>query len=132
MRAALRLNRAVAFVLVFVAGVAAGQLTPPLWKTFLVATAETRYQEATYRCDRAMRDHLIAKQQVYRAPGKENVADLNAAEVALLDCQDYDMLRKRLIQWGLDENDLSLMALRAIEAKDRNLQQVIEIHEIRY
>lgn len=132
MRAALQLNSALALILVFAAGVAAGQFAPPLWKTLLVAAAETRYQEATYRCDRAMRDHLIAKQQVYRAPGEDTVADLNAAEVALLDCQDYDMLRKRLIQGGLDENDLSLMALRAIEAKDRNLQQVIEIHEIRY
>jgi len=132
MRAALRLNRIAIAAAVFVAGAAAGQLAPPLWKTALVAASEIRYQEATYRCDRAMRDHLIAKQQVYRAPGKDTVADLNAAEVALLDCQDYDILRKRLIQWGLDENDLSLMALRAIEAKDRNLQQVIEIHEVRY
>lgn len=132
MRAALRLNRVVALVLVFAAGVVAGQLAPPLWKTILITAAEGRYQEATYRCDRAMRDHLIAKQQVFRAPGKETIAQLTSAEVALLDCQDYDMLRKRLIQWGLDENDLSLMALKAIEAKDRNLQQVIEIHEIRY
>lgn len=132
MRAASLRNKVLPLLAVFVAGVGAGQLVPPLWKTALVAGIEGQYQEATYRCDRAMREHLIAKQQVFRLPAEETVSQLNASEVALLDCQDYDVLRKRLIQWGLDENDLSLIALRTIEAKDRNLLQVIEIHEIRY
>ena len=35
---------------------------------------------------------MIAKQQVTRGPGKDTVAILNAAEVALLDCQDYDLM----------------------------------------
>jgi len=131
MRAALRPSSLLIVPLIFLAGIVVGQTTPPLWKSALIATFQTGYQEATYRCDRAMRNHLVAKEQVYRSPGKDTVVALRAAEVALLDCQDYDMLRKRLILWGLDENDLSLMALQAIEAKDRDLQQVVEIHEIR-
>ena len=132
MRAASRLNRILLATLIFTAGAVTGQFASPLWKYGLTVSAQPRYQELTYACDRAMRDHMIAKQQVIRRPGKDTVAILNAAEVALLDCQDYDLMRKRLIQWGLDDNDLSLMALRAIEAKARDLQQVIEIHEIRY
>ena len=132
MRVASKPSRVLAALVIFLSGVLAAQLAPPLWKSGLIATMQTSYQEATYRCDRAMRDHLIAKQQVFREPGKETVVALRAAEVAMLDCQDYDMLRKRLILWGLRENELSLMALKAIEAKDRDLQQVIEIHEIRY
>ena len=57
---------------------------------------------------------------------------LEAAEVALIDCQDYDLMRKRLLQWGLRENELALMGLQAIEEKSSSLQRVIEIHEIRY
>lgn len=132
MRVALPPGKAFVFALVFITGAAAGQLAPPVWKSVLAAAAEGRYQEATYRCDRAMRSHMIAKQRVFRAPGEDTVAELEAAEVALLDCQDYDLLRKRLIRWGLNENDLSLMALKAIEAKDQGLQRVIEIHEIRH
>jgi hypothetical protein len=41
-------------------------------------------------------------------------------------------MRKRLIQWGLRDNELALMGLRAIEEKGDSLHRVIEIHEIRY
>src|ERR671918_79262 len=99
MLAVLQLSRLLPALLLFGGGIAVGQLAPPLWKTGLMAFAEAGYQEATYRCDRAMRDHLIAKQEVYRAPDENSVVALRAAEVALIDCQDYDMLRKRLILW---------------------------------
>ena len=121
-----------AFVIVFVAGLVVGQLIPPLWKAALIANAQSRYQDATYRCDRSMREHMIAKQRVISDLGRGPISELEAAEVALLDCQNYDLLRKRLILWGLSENDLSLMALKAIEAKAQGLQQVVETHEIRY
>ena len=52
--------------------------------------------------------------------------------IGLIDCQDYDLLRKRLQLIGLDETALGYMALKAIEAKTTDLQNVIEIHEIRY
>lgn len=132
MLVASRRSRIAGAAFLFSAGVATGLLATPLRKNVVILVSEERYQEATYRCDRAMREHLIAKQQVVHSPGKETVAGLRAAEVGLLDCQDYDLLRKRLIQWGLDENDLSLMGLKAIEAKAEDLGQVIEIHEIRY
>lgn len=124
--------RALALIAVFLGGVAVGQLSPPLWKSLLVALAQQRYQEVTYRCDRAMRGHMIAKQRVFQDPGKATVAELEAAEIGLLDCQDYDILRKRLLSWGLSEFDLSLMALKAIEADQKDLQKVVETHEIRY
>ena len=132
MRVEFQSTRILVLILVFIGGMATGQLVTPIWKLALISAAKSHYQEATYACDRSMRDHMIAKQYLYRIPGKESVTALRSAEVALLDCQDYDILRKRLILWGLNENDLSLMALEAIEAKARDLQQVIEIHEIRY
>ena len=79
-----------------------------------------------------MREHLIAKQRLARAPSPGHVSMLEAAEIALIDCQDYDLMRKRLTQWGLRENELALMGLQAIEEKSSSLHRVIEIHEIRY
>lgn len=79
-----------------------------------------------------MRNHLIAKQRVEASPSEETVLALEASEIGLIDCQDYDLLRKRLLLAGLDETALGYMALKAIEAKAVDLQDVIEIHEIRY
>ena len=58
--------------------------------------------------------------------------DAHAMEIGLIACQDYDLMRKRLMQWGLNENDLSEMALVAIEDRAQNLADVVRIHEIRY
>jgi len=118
--------------LIFAAGVLVGQFVPTAWKWVMISVAQTSYQQATYRCDRSMREHLIAKQNVEAAPSEETVRTLEATEIGLIDCQDYDMLRKRLLLLGLDETALGYMALKAIEAKAVDLQNVIEIHEIRY
>ena len=132
MRSTLSRNRLILFALTFVVGILVGQIAPVVWKFALISVAQSPYQEATYRCDRSMRDHLLAKQNVDAAPSEQSVRALEASEIALIDCQDYDILRKRLILLGLDENALGLMALKAIEAKAKDLQDVIEIHEIRY
>jgi hypothetical protein len=79
-----------------------------------------------------MRAHLLAKQKLEADPSAETVRDLEASEIALIDCQDYDLMRKRLMLIGLDETALGYMALQAIEAKATDLQNVIEVHEIRY
>ncbi len=91
-----------------------------------------RYADLVFKCDNAMREHMLAKQRVSRDPNAETAAELKAAEVGLLDCQDYDLMRKRMIFWGLNENDLSLMGLQAIEAKGASVRDAVRIHEIRY
>lgn len=122
----------VRYALILACGVLIGQIIPPLWTWGVILLAEPAYQEATYRCDRSMRAHLLAKQKLEADPSAETVRDLEASEIALIDCQDYDLLRKRLMLMGLDETALGYMALGAIEAKATDLRDVIEIHEIRY
>lgn len=119
------------YAAVFGIGVIIGQVIPPLWTWAVILIAEPAYQEATYKCDRAMRAHLLAKQKLESKSSPGNVSNLEAREIALIDCQDYDLLRKMLMLMGLDETALGYMALRAIEAKAKDLQDVIEIHEIR-
>ncbi len=131
MRLALWQNNKIKCAIVLMLGVVIGQLTPLLWTWAVMLIAEPAYQEATYRCDRAMREHLLAKQKLNATPSLDNVRSLEASEIALIDCQDYDLLRKRLKLLGLNDAALSYMALRAIEAKAKDLQEVVEIHEIR-
>ena len=120
------------FGLVFAVGIVAGQILPPVWKWTVISLAQSSYQDATYQCDRSMRAHLLAKQNVEAAPSEATVRVLEASEIGLINCQDYDLFRKRLLIIGLDETALGYMALKAIEAKATDLQDVIEIHEISY
>lgn len=121
---------------ILVCGILAGALlsiaAAPLWKTALVSRYAKQFGELTFACDNSMRLHLLATQRLDFEPSEANVELLRQAEVALIDCQDYDLFQKRLIRWGLDENDVSEMALLAIEANASDLKQMVSVHEIRY
>jgi hypothetical protein len=93
---------------------------------------DAEYGRLVYICDDAMRSHYIAKNKILETPSEANLSELEIAEVALLDCQKYDVLRKKLLAYGLSEYDLSLISLKYIEEKSSDLMDVIEIHEINY
>jgi hypothetical protein len=120
------------FVCGILTGTLLGSTAVPLWKTALISRYSEQFGELTFACDNSMRLHLLASQRLQFEPSKANVESLRQAEVALIDCQEYDLFQKRLIRWGLDENDVSEMALLAIEANASDLKQVVSVHEIRY
>ncbi len=78
-----------------------------------------------------MKNHYIAKAKVVHEPSSESLSELEQSEIALIDCQTYDKLRKKLIFLGLSENDLSYIGLEAIEKKSADIMEIIEIHEIK-
>lgn len=90
------------------------------------------YKSLMFDCDQAMREHYIAKQAVALTPTEASVKGLEAAEVGLLDCHDYDKLRKRLLVWGVSGDRLAGIGLEALESKAYELRRFVEIHEIRY
>ena len=90
------------------------------------------YKELMFQCDHVMREHFIAKQLVLSKPTEETVRNLEAAEIGLTACHDYDKLRKKMIGWGVTENDLSAIGLEAIENRATDIRKFVEIHEIRY
>lgn len=120
--------------LVLVAGIAfiLGMFADVPAKTIIRYMYQSEYGRLVYICDDAMRSHYIAKNKALETPSELNLAELEITEVALLDCQKYDVLRKRLLSYGLTENDLSLISLKYIEEKSSDLMDVIEIHEINY
>ena len=90
------------------------------------------YKELMHQCDNAMREHYIAKKAVEFTPSETTVATLQATELSLMACHDYDKLRKQMISWGLDSDALALIGLEAIEEKAYELDHFVQIHEFRY
>jgi hypothetical protein len=115
----------------FAFGLIVGVLALPLWRTVLMNTYQSEYGKLTYMCDSAMRMHNLAKARVSETPTEDQGRKLKQAEIALIDCQDYDLLQKKLMTWGLRETELGQMRLRAIEANADGLRDVIDVHEIR-
>lgn len=101
-------------------------------KHIYVSLKKDEYKELMFKCDNAMRDHFIAKQIFDKAPNSDNLKELEASEVGLMDCHDYDKLRKKLIIAGLSSEEMSLIGLEAIEQKTENIKAFVDIHEIRY
>jgi len=79
-----------------------------------------------------MREHFISKGRVSANPSGDTVKDLLSAEVALIDCHEYDKFRKKLLSFGLSEDDLARMGLVAIEEKQSDIQTLVQEHEIRF
>ena len=90
------------------------------------------YKELMYECDHVMREHFIAKQMVLASTTEQSVRNLEAAEVGLTSCHEYDKIRKEMIRWGLSENALARIGLEAIEERATDIRTFVEIHEIRY
>lgn len=122
----------ISFLAGCILGLAVSFIAQPIWKLGVEKMNQAEFSELTFKCDNAMRNHLLAKQRLVMTPTKANVMDVKSAEIGLIDCQDYDLMRKSLIRWGLTENELSEMALVAIEEKGADLREVVRIHEIRY
>ena len=90
------------------------------------------YKNLVFQCDNVMQNHLIAKNKVNVDKSDESVKQLHAAEIGLLTCNDYDTMRKKLISWGLTENDLAQIGLEAIEEKANDVRTFVKTHEIKY
>lgn len=90
------------------------------------------YKTLMFRCDHVMREHFIAKRAVEAAPSDKTVKNLEAAELGLLDCHDYDKLRKRMLVWNVSADQLSQIGLETMEEKKYELRDFVKTHEIRY
>ncbi len=79
-----------------------------------------------------MRDHYIAKNRVKIEKNDTSLKQLEAAEVGLIDCHDYDKVRKKMKLWGVTDNELSFIGLEVIEKRADDLYEFVEIHEFDY
>ncbi len=97
-----------------------------------VALYGKQYKELVFRCDNVMREHLIAKNGMLSAPSDDAVRTLKASEVGLIECDDYDMMRKKLLSMGVTEADLGRLGLETIEERAKDVRAFVETHQIKY
>lgn len=119
-------------VIGFFCGIAVSWFSQPLYKYFLITLYEQEFSALTFQCDQAMREHWIGKMKLANQPSAEAVNTLKASEIALLDCNSYDLLQKKLKRLGLTEAEIGEMVLRSSESDPTGLQTIIGIHEIRH
>ena len=98
--------------------------------------AEIRYKdefkEYVFQCDNSMRDHMIAKNKFLLDPSTDNERILDSAEVGLITCHEYDLLRKKMLNLGLTNDNLAQYGLEAIEEGAADVREIVRIHEFRY
>ena len=90
------------------------------------------FKDQMYECDHAMKAHYIAKKRLELNPSELSAKDLQATELGLVVCHEYDKTRKKLMKWGLSESHLSELGLEAIGEKNYGLSKIVETHELRY
>ena len=122
-----RIVNVIAVVLVFAYGIIE-YVVPRI----VLASHKDEYQSLMFQCDHVMREHFIAKQQVLVEPSEMAVKNLDASEVSLLTCHDYDKLRKKMLIFGVSEPQLSMVGLEVMEEKMTDVRRFVETHEIRY
>lgn len=127
-----RLSKLLTHGTALAAGIAIGWVGLPLWRLAVMATHQQSYGQLVEQCDDAMRTHYQAKQAVSVLANKTQRDVLKQAEIGLVVCQDYDLYQKQLLQWGLREEELGQMRLRAIEERASDLEKVVETHEIKF
>ena len=118
------------YFFVFIVGLSFGTFAHLPYKFFVRDLYGQKFGRLVYLCDSAMREHFISKNRLLENMDEVSIEDLESSEIALLDCHEYDKLRKKLIIFGLNEADLSLMSLLYIEEKSKDLIEVIKTHEI--
>ena len=125
-------NRIATHLIVLLIGVAMAWVAMPIWRQAVMFANQSEYGALVEKCDVAMRDHLQARQRSAQRSSDDVGSELYSAGVGLLICQDYDLYQKRLMQWGLRENELAKMRLLAVEERSTDLEEVVATHEIRF
>lgn len=100
-----------------------------LSNTFLIPeyvfhTNKSRYIELTLKCALAMDSNWYIEQQ-------NNKALKKSSELQLIDCHDYDKVRKKMLASGISEHRLSSLGLLALEIHQRPAEELAIHHKFR-
>lgn len=79
------------------------------------------YMDLVRKCDSAMNSSWFIKQM--------DDTKLNKTElIQMLDCHDYDKVRKVMLISGLPEDYLSYLGLKALELHQQSSDRIVEQH----
>ncbi len=85
------------------------------------------YQRLTFACDMAMHEEAALRQQ---ADSTNHQALHLSADVDMMICHDYDLLRKKLLGHGVSENHLAMLGLAVLEVEQVTVRQMVDAHRM--
>ncbi|UTP72758.1 TIGR03982 family His-Xaa-Ser system protein [Alteromonas sp. LMIT006] len=100
-----------------------------LWETFGLSIYtyqrfKTEYMELNLKCAHAMDSNWYIEQM-------DNEKIQMSSEIQLLDCHDYDKLRKKMLARGVSEHQLSYLGLVALEIHQKPAKDLAIHHKFR-
>jgi len=91
---------------------------------FVYQTNKDEYMKLTLDCAFAMDSNWYIEQQT-------DTNLIKSSEIQLLDCHDYDKLRKYMLSSGISEYSLSGLGLVALEINQKPAEQLAKQHKFR-
>jgi len=86
------------------------------------------YKLLALNCDLAMHEEAALRGLVGNDPQTERLR--LSADVGMMVCHDYDLLRKKLLTQGMSEDQLSMLGLEALEVEQITVQQMVDAHRM--
>ena len=90
------LSRLIFILIILIIGIVIGSTWKIPLKFVLINFYQSEYSNLVYKCDHSMRDHFIAKAEVLKEITEDTLENLDQTELALIDCHEYDLLRKKI------------------------------------
>lgn len=86
------------------------------------------YKRLALECDLAMHEEAALRGLTVNDPQSERLR--LSADVGMMVCHDYDILRKQLLIQGLSEDQLAMLGLEVLEVEQITVQQMVDAHRM--
>lgn len=86
------------------------------------------FMRLSLECDQAMHNEVAIRNLSSEGLLPNSMVVSGAVELAV--CHQYDKLRKRMLIWGVTEEQLALLGLRALEAERIPVGRMVEPHRM--
>lgn len=86
------------------------------------------YKRLALECDLAMHEEAALRDLIGNDPHTERLR--LSADVGMIVCHEYDLLRKKLLINGLSEDRLAMLGLEVLEVEQITVQQMVDAHRM--
>lgn len=86
------------------------------------------YKKLALACDLAMHEEAALREIETDEPAMQRLK--LSADVGMLVCHDYDLMRKKLLLSGMSEDQLAMLGLEVLEVEQITVQQMVDAHRM--
>lgn len=86
------------------------------------------YKRLALECDLAMHEEAALRELTENDQQTERLR--LSADVGMIVCHEYDILRKKLLIQGVSEDRLAMLGLEVLEVEQITVQQMVDAHRM--